>query len=41
MVHSIQLVVALLAVVAVVALAARTLQIPAAILLVVAGVYSR
>ena len=38
MVHSIQLVVALLAVVAVVALAARTLQIPAAILLVVAGV---
>src|SRR5262245_36961258 len=37
MVHSIQLVVALLAVVAVVALAARTLQIPAAILLVVAG----
>jgi len=38
MVHSIQLVVALLAVVAVVAYAARTLQIPAAILLVVAGV---
>ncbi len=38
MVHSIQLVVALLAVVAVVAFAARTLEIPAAILLVVAGV---
>ena len=38
MVHSIQLVVALLAVLAVVALAARTLQVPAAILLVVAGV---
>jgi CPA1 family monovalent cation:H+ antiporter len=38
MVHSIQLVVALVAVAAVVAFAARTLQIPAAILLVVAGV---